>query len=187
MSRKALIVAALVFALACATSAGIATAAVQGQVPSFPLIYGGKVYVNDQPAPDGIEIYAKFNDTRTGKVFSQGGNFSGLGVSIPIGATSGKITFWATRGFGEVQAAESVQYNTSMSSTFSETTPLDLHFPTVPGNFQTPAALTPTPTAALPIPGEPLVPALFGIALAAGAVLLVGGGVALRAARTHRA
>ena len=188
MKRGVRLLMALVYA--ATLGALLAAASAQGAPP--PMIYSGQVFVAGQPAPDGLEVYAKLQGRRTGLAITRGGRYEGLSVgAVDASANNQVITFWASwdskGGLPEVTAEETDRF---VLSAFPLNRPLDLNFPTLPSRFPpTPTAgpgtpqPTPTPTSIAPIPGDPAVPTAASVALVAGVVLLVAGAGTLRLLR----
>ena len=117
-------------------------------------------------------------------------------ISPPEDSFIGKrITFHATRGFGDVQADETaifVQVNLTTSAGLNNV--LDLKFPEAPPAAPVPTPTptptvtpTPLPTPVLPIPGDPSVTQIPRIALIAGMIALVAGGSILFLVRRRNA
>ena len=157
--------------------------------PPFPNIYIGKVFIDGEPAPDGIEIFVRVDSYQSNavpdlapeeqpRVLVENGEYT-LIVQPPHDTFFNKtITFHATRGFGDVQADETgifKRVNLATSEGLENT--LDLNFAEAPRGAPEPTP-TPLPTPVLPIPGDPSVPNLSRVALIAGiAALVVGGGI----------
>jgi hypothetical protein len=173
-------------------------ASAQG-IPSLPVLYKGQVSVGGEPAPDGLLIFARILDYETAPVEVEDGQYRMLQVAPPSASYAGKeIVFYATYGFGEVQALERAIYRIPDLTVPGSLTPTkDLSFPQLPPPPPTPTltptptvtptpTMTPTPTPALPIPGDPTVGTLAVWVLVAGALALVGGLVVLRLARARR-
>ena len=181
----------------------------QGELPPFPNNYGGKVFIGGEPAPDGVEIFARLdsyqsNVAREGiasgqrpMVLVEGGEYTLLKLQPPSTSAFGKtITFHGTLGFGDVQAEETaifipVDIGGDQHGLFNA---LDLHFseppPAPPTPTPPPTATpipTPLPTPVLPIPGDPSVSQLSRLALVAGVAALVAGGLVLYVARRRSA
>ena len=182
---------------------GALLAAVSAQTfPPFPNNFSGKAFVAGQPAPDGLEVFARidgyqsnvarpgFDADQRAVVLVSSGEYVTLVVQPPDDTFFGKtITFHATLGFGEVQATETAVFlNLQILSGF------DLNFPSMPTGAPTPTppptpTLVPTPTTTpvLPIPGDPSVPKLSRMALVVGGAVLVAGIAVLLVARRRRA
>ena len=180
-----------------------------GQTSNPPPIsnqYDGQVFIADEPAEDGIEIFARILDyqsniPREGFDVAQVVQVSGERYERMIVSPSDvsfvgeKITFHATFGFGDVQAEETAvfrQVNLVTGEWLNNT--LDLHFqeapPAAPMPTPTPTPTitpTPLPTPVLPIPGDPSVTQIPRIALIAGMIALVAGGSILFLVRRRNA
>ena len=167
-------------------------------IPKLPVLYGGQVSVGGQPAPSGLLIFARVVDYETTPVAVKDGRYSMLQVAPPSTAYAGnEIVFYATYGFGNVQAPERAIYRIPDLSIPGSLTPTkDISFPQLPPPPPTPTptptptvtptpTMTPTPTPALPIPGDPTVGTVAVWVLVAGALVLVGGLVVLRLAGTR--
>ena len=185
-----------------ALGALLAVVSAQG-LPTFPNSFNGKAFVAGQPAPDGLEIFARVGDyqsntplpgsdpAKRSMVLVTNGAYNALTVSPPDENVFGKtITFHATLGFGDVQATETATFVIGIQVLFD----FDLNFPSMPTGPPTPTPPptatpppTPTTTPVLPIPGDPAVPQLSRLALVGGGVALVAGIAVLLVARRRRA
>ena len=174
------------------------------EIPASPNIFSGKVFIAGNPAPDGIEIFARVDDYQTNVprpgqterliVLTKGGKY-GSPVQVvlqPLNDTYvGKtITFYATLGFEEIRAAETAVFKSGLQLN----TNFDLNFPAAPPGEPTPTPTptptitpTPTPTPILPIPGDPSVQRLSRIVVIAGIAALAAGGAILLLMRRRRA
>ena len=174
--------------------------------PPFPNTYSGKVFIGDDPAPDGIEVFARVGDYDTHVarpgfevrqiILTKNGEFVRMAISPPdetfIGQT---ITFFVTRGFDEIQASEtSVFQRVNLGANTGLENDLDLHFPQAPSvtGPQTPTPVptitpTPRPTPVPPVPGDASVPQIARITLIAGAAAFVVGGAILLRMRRRQA
>ena len=187
---KSMLWKTIAVAVACVAAATLLAGSVQAQeLPSFPLIFSGQVTIEGQPTPDGLQIFARVLEYESNPVEVKDGNYSALAVAPSRSGYVGRpIRFYATYGFGEVQAVEMVTYRTPTLEDFTRTR--SLFFQSLPAPPPTPTpsptpTMTPTPTPALPIPGDPMVATVWAWALAVGALGLVGGLVAMRLARTR--
>lgn len=168
-----------------------------GDIPPFPNNFEGRVFINGQPAPDGMEIFARLDryqsnvarpNTAPGDrpiALVENGAYENVKVQPLDSSSLGRtITFYATFGRGEVQAQETAVFVQANPQTFEGLfNVLDLNFAEAPAQATptpTPVPPTPTSTPGLPITGDPSVPqmsrtaVLAGIgALAVGAAMLV--------------
>ncbi len=178
----------------------LGAAAKQGLPPAPPNIYSGNVFIAGAPAPDGIEIFARVGDYQTNVprpefeerliILTKDGKYGSpiqLVVQPPDESYVNKmITFYATRGFGEVKAEETALFSNGLQVISG----FGLNFPEAPPSA--PAATpTPTPTITptplLPIPGDPSVTQFPRLALIAGIVALAAGGAILFIMRRRNA
>ena len=179
------------YMMALAAGLGAALGQVVPEPPVPPNVFAGDVFIGGQPAPDGVEIFARAdiyqsNVARPGFapderpiVLTEGGKYFNLKVQPPGQAFVGKtITFHATIGFGDVPAQETDVLTRGLRFE----TDFGLHFPDAPPGSPTPTPKptptftpTPTPTPVLPIPGDPSVPRLSRLALILGGVAVVAG------------
>ena len=180
----------------------LGAAAKQGLPPASPNIYSGNIFIAGAPAPDGIEIFARVGDYQTNVprpgfeerliILTKDGKYGSpiqLVVQPPDESYVNKmITFYATRGFGEVKAEETALFSNGLQVISG----FGLNFPEVPPSA--PAATptptitpTPLPTPVLPIPGDPSVTQLPRLALIAGIVALAAGGAILFIMRRRNA
>ena len=183
MKRGLLVVLASVYVL----SLGVLLAATSGQGAPLPTVYSGKVTIDGKPAPEGLELYAKLNNRRTGRAFVKAdGTYSGLAVgALDETAANKEITFFASwdsvGGLPEVTATETDRYQLPSSGAPSSKV-LNLTFPEVPSKVKpTPTPVpgantpTPTPTSIAPIPGDASVPTAAFVVLIAGAGVFLTG------------
>ena len=193
------LLAAYIVALGALLGAGVR----QGLPPGPPNIFSGQVFIAGQPAPDGVEIFARVdgyqsNVARAGFdpedrpiVLVKGGKYPQLVVQPPDESFISKtVTFHATLGFGDVQADETAK----MLGGLQVIANFDLHFAVAPAGAPAPTPTvtptitpTPLPTPVLPIPGDPSVPHLSRIALMAGVAAVVAGGAILFLLRRRNA
>ena len=185
--------AAYVLALGALLAAGSGQ---EGNPPPFPNNYTGSVFVDGLADPDGIEIFVRVGSYQSDLprpgfeegqvVLVKNGQYRLFVVPPDDSAIGLRITFHATRGFGDVRAEEtSVFKNVNLITSEGLHNTLDLHFPEDPPG---PAEATPTPTPTVmptstvtpvpPIPGDASVPQLSRLALIVGMVVL-GAGVAI--------
>ena len=174
--------------------------------PPFPNTYSGNVFIGDDPAPDGIEVFARIGDYDTHVarpgfedrqiVLTKDGGYARLVISPPGETFVGKtITFFATRGFDEIQASETAVFQrVNLATNAGLANTLDLHFPQAPSATppRTPTPIptitpTPLPTPVPPVPGDASVPQLARITLIAGAAALVVGGAIMLFLRRRQA
>ena len=177
--------------------------------PSQPTLYKGFAFVAGQPAPDGLQIFARVRDFQSPAATVTDGKygfgFDPLVVGPATSFVGGTITFHATFAFVEVQAAETDIFSGNLNAGKT----LDLNFPELPvieeptptptstatatppaTTVTTPTATpvaTPTPTPSLPIPGEPGVTVIPKVALSVGGLLLAAGVVTLVLLRRRKA
>jgi hypothetical protein len=80
-------------------------------IPTLPVLYSGRVSIGGEPAPDGLLIFARILSYETAPVAVEDGYYRMLQV-VPTGTGySGKeVVFYATYGFGDVQALETSVY-----------------------------------------------------------------------------
>ena len=186
-------------------------------LPDIPNVFSGSVTMAGEPAPDGVEIFARVgayqsNVARPGFeaherpiVLTEEGRYKDLKVQ-PTGATNvGRtISFFATYGSGEVQAEETVTFRpgpifeSNYDLTFGELPPGESQ-PTPDGTTEaatpepeaTPGEPTPppspSPTPVLPIPGDPKIPQISQLALVLGAAAIIAGGAGLLLLRRRKA
>ena len=191
---KILVLAAYLMALAAVLGAGLGQEA-PGNIPAPPNVFSGKVFFRGSPAPDGVEIFLRVGEYQSNVarpgfsadqrpiVLTLNGEYSTLKAQPPDPTFfAQEITFYATIGFGDVQA----QGKDVLIGGLRIETGYDLHFPTLPPGKPTPTppptpTMTPTPipTPVLPIPGDPSVSRLSRLALVLGGMALVAGGGAL--------
>jgi len=190
--------------IACAMAATVFTVSAQGPIPNLPLSYSGQVFIEGQPTPDGLQIFARILDYETALVEVKDGRYSGL-VVAPTGTayTNKQIVFYATLGFEELRALETALYRPPDLTEPDSLTPVrNLHFTRLPTPPPTPTptptptpiptatliptpTMTPTPTAALPIPGDSTVGTASLWVLVAGVVGLMVGFAVLGLARSR--
>ena len=190
---KLVLLAAYVLALGALLAAG------SGQPvnpPPFPNNYIGSVFIAGEPAPDGIEIFVRVGDYQSNLprpgfeegqvVLVKNGQYRLFVVPPDDSAIGKRITFHATRGFGDVRAEETAVFrNVNLITSEGLNNNLDLNFPEAPPGppeaTPTPTSLptpTPTVTPVLPIPGDASVPQMSRMALFVGMAVL-GAGVAI--------
>lgn len=157
----------------------------QGGLPPQPFFadsVSGSVTLQGKPAPPGAKLVACIDDC--GSVFesapillSNDGSFLGLKVDSKDQRLVGhQIGFYLMNEFGRMRASETVIFQGA-----AEMFTVDLTFPQA---MPVPTAIpTPTPTAALPSPGDPVVTVIPKAALAAGGAAVVAGVFLLYLAR----
>ncbi len=202
---KIALLAVYIAALGALLGAGLK----QGLPPAPPNIYSGKAFIGGQPAPEGVEVFARVEGYQTNLprrlpdgrlaeerpiVLVKDGQYRQLVVQPPDDSFINKtVTFHATLGFGDVQARETAIFRSGLQLNDS----FDLNFPAAPSGAPTPVP-TPTPTATpipptptstpvLPIPGDTSVPNLSRIVIIAGLAALVCGGAILFLMRRRNA
>ena len=187
--------AVLLLATLAAYYAGLAWA----QFPPFPALYKGDVTVAGQAAPDGMTIVARIVDYKGLPTWESRPvtTSSGRYLNLSVGPTDrkylgGTVTF-------HVYAAQAQETGVFTELPYPQQVTLDLTFPTIPPTpIPTPpptatlaptptrgitATPVPTPTALLPVPGDPSVASIPARALVIGALLLLIGMAAVRLTR----
>jgi len=171
----------------------------QGAPP--PLGYFGTVFIQGQPASEGLLLVGCVDGCTTGWEGNEelreavrthaDGSYSALIVGPPNDSFFGKdITFWITNEAGRIQAGEVVPYQLAPNLTRTLNLTFDEPLPILPTPTPTsPPTVTPTPTSTpiLPIPGDSGVPLLGRVAVIAGIVALVLGGAIFIVSRRRRA
>ncbi len=185
-------------------------------LPDIPNVFSGAVTIAGEPAPDGVEIFARVgayqsNVARPGfeagerpVVLTKDGRYENLKVQPTGSGNVGRtISFFATYGNGEVQAQETVTFRpgpifeSNYDLTFNELppgepqpTPGETTEAGTPAPDPTPAEPTPppspSPTPVLPIPGDPKIPQISQLALVLGAAAIIAGGAALLVLRRRK-
>ena len=194
---RAGIVGIVLGVVSCAISVVLA-GVVAAQTPLVD-IFKGQVFLDGQPTPEGLQLmtcvggcdppgYEGLQRVTT----RADSSYMTLAANPPNSSFSGRqITFWIVNEFGRIQAAETDTFSLNLRRPT-----VDLHFqgplptpPPTPTPTPPPPTPTPTPTptpfppAALPIPGDPLVPQLAKVVLYGSIAVLVVGGVGLYWAR----
>lgn len=116
------------------------------------------------------------------------GEYRVLVVGGPEALLGQRITFWIVNDFGRIQARETAVFEEPANAdALTQTLNLSFDDP-LPSAPPTPTITpTPQPTPVPPIPGDPSVSNLSRIALIAGIVAVVVGGVLLFVVRRRRA
>ena len=198
-----------------------ASAAIMGvgqpqALPDIPNVFSGSVTIAGEPAPDGVEIFARlgsyqsnvprpgFEANERSIVLTEGGRYESLKVQPPGSNNVGRtISFYATYGSGDVQAEETISFRpgpifvSNYDLTFTELPPGEPQ-PTPGGTTEAATAEpeptsaeptpppSPSPTPVLPIPGDPNIPRISQLALVLGAAAIIAGGAALLALRRRK-
>ncbi len=192
-------------AVVIATAAAIMGAGQSQTLPEYPNVFSGSVLFAGEPAPDGVEIFARMGDYQSNVAregfeadqrpiaLTKDGGYVNLKVQ-PTGTNLvGKtITFFATFGHGEVQAEETVSFK--RGPLFASGT--NLSFPSlppgspvptpVPTPTQPPQTPTPSPTPVLPIPGDTNIPQMSQLAVVVGVGAILAGGAMLLLVRRRK-
>lgn len=193
MFRKLMKLAAL--AIYLGAMAPMLGAGLPQPLPPLPTTYKGKVFIEGQPAPSGLQIVACVNGCnsfQSGPSITREPERTAQYITLAVAAATslyGKtITFHIITEFGTIQAEETDLYKKGAASLT-----LNLHFPALPqAPTPTPTPTptvtpTPTPTPSLPIPGDPVVPRLATGVLVGGVAALIAGIVLLLWIRRRRA
>ena len=142
-----------------------------------PIFYSGTVTVQGELVEAGLDIIvcvAGCEDYASSPAPTRDGGKYG---PVPIapegqGFQNKEMTFWIVTDFGRIQATETPTFSTTSEITqrvdLSFTDPLPLPPPPTP-------TATPLPTPALPIPGDPAVTQIPGLAVALGIAALGAG------------
>ena len=175
-------------------SALTALAAVPGQgerppQPLFEDFFSGRVSLQGSPAPAGTQLIACIVNCAT-QFESQpvrigtGGRYEGLELNPSDEALIGRtVSFYLVNPYGRIKAVETTEFVGvfdfyTLDLTFTQRLPVPTPLPTM---TQIP---TVTPTASLPVPGDPSITAIPRMALIIGAVtVVVGTGLILFARR----
>ena len=185
--RGLLSVATLVLVLSLAMLISLAASPLQDNPPQpfGPDAFTGRVSVLNGAPPLGMRLFACIDDCSTYKSAVVGIKEEGAYSQLVVGPTDRallghKISFFLANEFGNIQAAETVDF-VGATDIFT----LDLHFKdAVPVPTPTPSI---TPTASLPVPGDLTVTAMPRFALIVGAIAVVIGIGVLMAARRRAA
>ena len=160
--------------------------------PFFQDFFSGKVLLQGSPPPEGTVLVACIDDCDT--VFQSAsyqlkadGRFDQLEVDpsneVLVGHT---IYFYLVNEFGRIRAEESRLYIGVFDFYIQDLTFMDPLPAPAPDPTPEPT-LQPTPTASLPIAGDPAVTQVPKLALMAGAAAVVAGASLLLAARRREA
>ena len=175
-------IAALTIVLAGAIGAGPRQEGSPPQ-PFIPEIYSGRVVVQGAPAPAGTELIACIDDCegvyQSAPVrIAESGNYTLLEVDPEDERLLNRtVSFYLINDFGRIQALESTKFTGSLTNicldrkgtcrtqdlSFADPMPEPTPIPTV------------TPTASLPVAGDPGVTAIPKLALAIGAAAAAAG------------
>ena len=174
----------------------------EGDIPPFPNNFEGRVFINGQPAPDGMEVFARLDGYQSNVArpdiapgdrpiaLVENGAYENLKVQPPNTSFLGRtIIFYATFGRGEVQAQETAVFVRANPQTLEGLfNVLDLNFAEAPAQATpTPVPPTPTSTPGLPITGDPSVQQLSRTAVLAGIGALAVGAAMLFLIRRRNA
>ena len=197
MVRRFLTVNLLIAALLIAALAVMGVGPNQPERPPQPFFqdfFSGTVLWKGSPPPEGTLLIACIDDCET--VFQSApyrlksdGRFDQLEVDPSnedlVGHT---VTFYLVNEFGRIRAAESRPYVGvfdfyAQDLTFVDPMPVPESTPAPRPTAELEPTLRPTPTASLPVAGDPSVTQLPKMALMAGGAAVVAGAGLLLAAR----
>ncbi len=173
----------LLMALVVITIAALGAVPQQGERPPQPFFqdfYSGTVTLQGAPAPAGTKLIACVLDCVTGfeskpAELQAGGSYEFLEVNPSDEALIGlPVSFYLVNDFGRVKAEETTDFVGVFDFyvadlTFTQPLPVPTPIPTVTPTMQ------PTPTAILPVPGDPAITAIPRLALIVGAVAVAAG------------
>ena len=178
-------------ALLTSMFAGTGAVPSQGERPPQPFyqdFFSGRVTLQGQPAPAGLQLLACVGDCLNGFEsepieLEEGGRFTLLEVKptneLLIGVP---VSFYIVNEFGRIRAEQTKAFigvydSYTLDLTFVDSLPAPTPIPTI-----TPT-VTLTPTAVLPVPGDPGVTAIPRLAMIIGAGAFAMGGVLVLLAR----
>ncbi|PKB72881.1 MAG: hypothetical protein BZY75_04745 [SAR202 cluster bacterium Io17-Chloro-G7] len=155
----------------------------QGERPPQPFFqdfYSGTVTLQGVPAPAGTKLIGCVLDCVTGfeskpVELQAGGRYESLEVNPSDEALIGlPVSFYLVNDFGRIKAEETTDFVGVFDFyvadlTFNLPLPVPTPIPTVTPTMQ------PTPTAILPVPGDPAITAIPRLALIVGAVAVAAG------------
>ena len=155
----------------------------QGERPPQPFFqdyYSGKVTLQGAPAPAGTRLIACVLDCVTGfeskaVELQSAGAYELLEVNPSEEALIGlPVSFYLINEFGRIKAEETTEFVGVFNFyvvdlTFNSPLPVPTPIPTVTPTMQ------PTPTAILPVPGDPAITAIPRLALIIGAAAVAAG------------
>jgi len=153
--------------------------------PFGPDSYSGQVMVQGALAPRGMQLYACIDSCEVylsaTVTLREGGRYNQLVIGPQDRLLVGHpIFFYLANQFGHIQAVEAVDFEGAtqifdQDLTFGDPVPFPTATPTV------------TPTASLPVPGDPTVTAIPRMALILGVATLLAGIVLLMVLRRRAA
>ena len=164
----------------------------QGERPPQPFFqdfYSGTVSLRGAPAPTGTKLIGCVLDCATGfeskaVELQAGGTYELLEVNPSDEALIGlPVSFYMVNEFGRIKAEETTAFIGVfdfyvLDLTFNDRLPVPTPIPTATPTMQ------PTPTAILPVPGDPAITAIPRLALIIGAAAVAAGaGMVLLARR----
>ncbi len=182
----------LLVAFALMAIATVGAVPQQGERPPQPFFqdfYSGTVTLRGAPAPAGTKLIACVLDCETGfeskaVELQAGGAYKLLEVNPSDEALIGlPVNFYLVNDFGRIKAQETSAFIGVfdfyvVDLTFNDRLPVPTPIPTVTPTMQ------PTPTAILPVPGDPAITAIPRLALIIGAAAVAAGaGMVLLARR----
>ena len=173
----------LLVAFAVMAIATVGAVPQQGERPPQPFFqdfYSGTVTLQGAPAPAGTKLIGCVLDCVTGfesnaVELQAGGRYELLEVNPSDEALIGRpVSFYLVNEFGRIKAQESARFIGvfdfyAADLTFNDPLPVPTPIPTV-----TPT-MRPTPTAILPVPGDPAITAIPRLALIIGAAAVAAG------------
>ena len=173
----------LMVALAVIAIATVGAVPQQGEGPPqafFPEFFSGTVTLQGATAPAGTSLVGCVLDCVTGfesKVveIQAGGAYDLLEINPADDAMIGlPVSFYLVNEFGRIKAQETPIFNGffnffQVDLTFNNPMPMPTPVPTVTPTMQ------PTPTAILPVPGDPAITAIPRLALIIGAAAVAAG------------
>ena len=183
----------LLLAFAVIAIATVGAAPQQGERPPQPFFqdfYSGKATLQGAPAPAGAKLIGCVLDCVTGfeskaVELQAGGTYELLEINPSDEALIGlPVSFYLVNEFGRIKARETTDFigvfNFYVADlTFDDPLPMPTPVPTVTPTMQ------PTPTAILPVPGDPAITAIPRLALIVGAAAVAAGaGMILLARRS---
>ena len=181
MVRRQVTFLLIAFALmAIATVAAVPQQGRRPPQPFFPDYYSGTVTLQGAPAPAGTKLIICVLDCVTGfeskaVELQAGGTYEHLKVNPSEEALVGHpLSFYLVNEFGRIKAQETTVFFGVFDFfvadlTFNDPMPMPTPIPTVTPTMQ------PTPTAILPVPGDPAITAIPRLALIVGAAAVAAG------------
>ena len=173
----------LLVAFAVMAMATMGAAPQQGERPPQPFFqdfYSGTVTLRDAPAPASTKLIGCVLDCVTGfeskaVELQADGRYELLEINPSDEALIGlPVSFYLVNEFGRIKAQETTPFIGvfdfyALDLTFNDPLPVPTPIPTVTPTMQ------PTPTAILPVPGDPAITAIPRLALIIGAAAVAGG------------